>query len=384
MKYFFKKISTALMLFLGAACVFVPAHTRAADDDWVYYESETGVFKSQMPRESDSKIHSLMVGDYKAVNIEKITSQLKPGIYNNIPGTYVVQFDQTFGPALNKEAIAKLIYNEAKVFENFYKPYGGVVLRQNFEGSLGQSGGELLISYNDPEKEKQFVDVKIIVSSSTRLSQIAIGSEESIESLRTKQFFDRFAFFDGLSAPKKKLRDVWKPLLSPLGLFTIYTPPENVAPFFPDPPAVKNTDKAEIISHAFVDPLRGESLFYNVYGYKTDIPLTDGIAKNFVIKNHIEKMRGDAKDVIFTRIEAPGASRIFDVVVPIPATKERPFLKTARLRLTYSGTSLVVQEILSSKALALSKFADSLMLLVDVHPQKNAPTTPQAPAVKTP
>ena len=382
-----KKFSVLAMLVFLTTAGF--QNTARADEGWIYYESPTGVFRSHMREEHTSQISSLMIGDKSVVNSENIASKPQlSAITGNAP-SYIVKFDQTIGPALSHTQISNIVLNEFKLYEDFYTNYKGVVNERDTSGTIGHYGGMLKISFEDPRKGPQSTWIRILVSNSTKLTQIAVGPPESMASSRTKKFFDDFQFFDGITLSKQKIRDTWKPLHSPLAIFTTYSPPEVTAPFFPSLPSVNNSEKAEVIAHVFYDPLLKESINFNVYGYVFP-GVNEVTAKQFAVLNHINKLRPLSRKVLFEPVKDGNSPTLSEVTFEIAGATEGAKPRTVTLRIDYKDSRLLVMEAIGSESLVKSPFANTLFDLVTFSeapppsPTALKPEPDAAPAATTP
>jgi hypothetical protein len=369
-----QKFSILCAVALLGAAVFSLSQAMAADDEWVFYESPSGTFKTHMLSEHTDRLNTFIIGDKAAVNSQEIASKPDKNIIDGSLQSYIVKFDQTIGPALNDTTISDIVRKEFKLYEDFYKNYKGIVNERTMDGTLGHFGGFLRISFEDPQKGPQTARIRILVSGSTKLTQIAVGPLDSLSSLRTRKYFNDFQFADGISVPKMKIRETWKSLQSPLGIFTIYTPPNVAAPYFPNPPGVKNSDKAEVISHVFKDPLREETLGYNVYGYIIETGINDMVAKSFVLKNHINKLKPLTNKIKFLPVKNGRSPTLTEVTFQIAGISPNASPRQVVIQFDFKNSKLIVQELIGSEALTGSPFAKTLLNLVDFSSPENAPT----------
>jgi hypothetical protein len=379
--------SALLLTLLVLACTFLPSLRLVADEAWVQYQSESGVFSTRVPAEHQAKVSSMAVANKRAICSEEITAVLDQRPYRNILKSYIVKVDQTLGPGLTSSAIDTLIQRELDLYDDFYTAQGGKIKTKEPQTILGFPGGVLQMTYVDPKLGEQHVRMRVLFSGSTRLEQIVTGPEETLNSYKTRDFFKSLTFSDGLSITKHLLDTTWPPKDSALGLFTINVPPVT-DPFFPQAPIEKHSKNVESMTFVFKDPVRNESLYYNVYGYRFSRDLILQNAETVLKKNHVLKYKVDPEKIRFKITKDENKRQIIQTAFNITPPPDFPFLQTVNLRGVVVGQSMLVQEVVSSQDLALSPFAETLIQVVKFHPEAYHEPAPEqkpvAPPVETP
>lgn len=359
-----------LFLMTVAASLFF-AGKLAAEEFWVQYKSDSGIFSVRIPEEHETEFSTFFVADNRAINSEEIYSVVDQRPYRNIIKSYIVKADQTIGGGMNDQETALLLEREMDMLEDFYAAYGGKVISRKTDGFGKMAGGELLISYKDTTVGNQIVHAVIFFSKSIRMEQILVGPESTLNSLIAKEFFKSLNFTDGVGITTKLLTEAWDPVKSPLGIFTYFQPP-IAKPYFTEKPVVKHTKDTEKISMIFKDPVRNQSLYYNIYGYKLAQPLTQNIAEAMMIKGFILRHKANPKGVRINHGTNKLGKKVIDITYNIPSPKEFPFLQTTTVRATYDKDVMIVQEALSSQVLIFSPFAQNLLNTIEFHPENFA------------
>ncbi len=364
----------APVLFLAAfAMLFHGGYAMA--QLWVQYDADSGIFSSKAPEEYETKVGEFLVDDNRSISSEEMSALIDQRPFKNVIKGYIVRADQTIGGGMNTKQIDLLLQRELDLYEDFYLAHGGTIRSRHSDGVLSYPGGELVIAYDDPEFGTQIVKVRVLFSTSTRLEQILIAPLESINSMMNRDFFDSLTFADGLKVTEQTLKMVWDQKESPLGIFTVNMPPIT-DPYFPFPPKIQNSKDAEIISMLFRDPVRNESMYYNIYGYKFDRFINEVDIQNVMMKNHVLKYKADPNHIrIKITDQRPNPNvptrfkrKTIDALFNIPAVPDFPFLQSVKLQATSEGKFLIVQEIVSSQPLVLSPFTDTLFKNLTFHP----------------
>jgi hypothetical protein len=350
--------------------VFAGAPALAFNDGWEEYVSSTGIYEAQVPEEHKVSQSFLLVGKNRAIVREENQSIFDYRHLNNTQKTYIIKVDQSLGPSLNEREREALLDAEMAAYESHYRSLGGVVLNRETKPSTERHTGFLTIQYDDPTFGEQFLQAKIIFSDITKLEQIAIANEKVIESVRTEEFFNRLELEGGQTGVDEDIATHWQETRSPLGIFTTYIP-YDTKPFHTKKPIIDSTSHSEVIRTVYEDPVRGQSLFYNIYSYRVGGTLDFDTAEKVLLSRHISKQRKRYADVRFGK----------DIVDDVPTINTRyninaprgyPYVDTVQLRAVFAGGVITVQEIIGPGILVNSDFANYLMTTMIFHPAESS------------
>ncbi len=372
-----RKIAALLFLALMA----IPAAgLLAADDIWTDFVSKTGRYSARMPAERSTKTTLFVIGNTKALNSEETASVLDQRPYKNAMKTYIVKFDQTFGPNLRDVDVEQLLHHKFQSYIDYYEGLGGKVLARNADGFGTFWGGELYLSYNESGLGQQFFKARIFYNETTQLEQIIIGPEDSMNTFKTRDFIDSLQINDGIPLIEGGFREHWVPMTSPSGLFRVLHPPEPQPPYYNQKPVVKKSAAAELVGFTYSDPIRNESVFYNIYGYTFETPLNYQSAEEVLNKRHIQKHRKNTYGIKLTRgIDHKTQHQYVESSYGVDSNRF-PFIQIAKLKGTFVGNTMVVQEILTSNALFKVSFVKDLMNLVEFPVAPEADKAAEEPA----
>lgn len=378
-----EKITRVLFAAAVAAALASPAFAQGVW--WDKYVSPTNLYRALLPNENKSRISYLATRDFAQLSSEEITAVIDQRPYKNAQKTFIIKVDQTLGPGMSEKEMNYLLDKATASYEDYYTAaMNGTVLdkqslsKGTFSTTTVILGRDLYMSYQDPEWGKQTIKVSILLSPSTKFEQIAIGPEGTVTSPQGKMFFENFIFESGMTVTQNKMKDVWSAKESPLHIFTYYEP-EIAPPYLPEKPSVKSGKSFETVSFAFKDPVRDQTLLYNIYAYKTGGARTAPEIKRFLMDKFVLKRRSKGNSIPFKDSPPKATPPTISASYRINGTVEFPYFNTSLLKATYGKDFFVVQEILGSKKLAESDFAKNLLDLLVFHPEKYAPSQSAAP-----
>lgn len=265
------KIRNALLASLSFALTALPVALAFASDAWIDFKSASGIYEARLPEDYKITSSKFLIDDKLAVGSEEASALVDQRPYKNAMKSYIVKYEQTFGPALTEKDVGVLLNQEVENYINYYKKFDGVIRDQNLNGYRGHWGGELYMSYKDPTFGVQSIRARIVFSDNTKLQQIVVGPDELMASYQTRDFFDSLRFEPGVSVVKDTFVDTWKPVESPMGIFSVLLPAEKQPPYYALDPVMKVAGNNEIVSLSFRDPVRGENVFFNIYSYNYDV-----------------------------------------------------------------------------------------------------------------
>jgi hypothetical protein len=380
-------IKRSLLGLFTLSFAVLPASFAGAED-WMTFTSPSGVYQVRMPEGLKSSSTQFLVDDDRAVHSEETSVLIDQRPYQNTMKSYIVKFDQTFGPALTGDNVSQLLHEEFQSYINYYSQFEGVVKHQDTEGYNGHWGGDIMISYKDKEFGQQTIRARILYGDDTRLQQIIIGSDDLMNSFATRDFMDTLIFDPGVSIVKGRVNEKWLTMESPTGMFTLLYPGEKAPPYFTTPPKASWDDKNEIVAAVFHDPVRNENVYFNVYGYKFNTDLDFPAIQEILTKRHINKYRSATKGIRFAKgIGDPKEEGMLkypfmETTYPIKPPKNLPYISNVRLRSYHLGKNMIVMETMTSNALFTSSLVSNLMSFVNFQPDKMhdavQPATPTA------
>ncbi|MGB4107146.1 MAG: hypothetical protein WBK55_05050 [Alphaproteobacteria bacterium] len=379
-----------LLGLLAISLLAIPAVAMAKD--WLIFQSPSGVYEARFPEGFKSSSARFLINDNRAVHAEETTAIVDQRPYKNTLKSYIIKFDQTFGPELNANNVSQLLSEEFRNYIDFYEPMGGVLVNQNMEGYNGHWGGEIQISYKDPEYGEQSLRARILYGNDTRLQQIVIGTKDLMDSYATRDFMQSLIFDPGVSIVKGLVREQWLTMESPTGMFTMLYPGEKAPPYFTAPPISNWDKKTEVVVAVYHDPVRNENVYFKVYGYQFDNDLDFAAVQEILTKRHINKYRQATKGIRFNKGISSGNEKkgmlkfpFMETTFPINPPKDHPYISTVRLRSFFSGKNLMVMETMTSDPLFASTLVDNLMGFVNFQPDKiHEATKPSTPVANVP
>lgn len=367
------------LAFLAAALAVgagLSAYPVLADEFWENYQSVSGVFSSKIPQGHTETFSQIFVKESQLATSEEVSAVMDQRPYKNVLKSYVIKLDQTIGPALGKDEIADLVKREFQLYEDFYLSQGGKIVQKDDSGMHGVAGGEIHLAYPDKVFGDQHVKMRIMFTPSSRYEQIVTGPEAAVASVRTRDFFDS-RLYDGISVVEEKVIDEWQQTTSPLSIFSVMSP-AVIKPFFPNPPVVQSSDRSEIISMVFQDPVRNQGIYFTTYSYVFQTTLTMPLVKKFILNNFAQKNGASLKSVKFKNYDDDRQRHVLETSYVIPPPPNFLTTDTVRIRAIYDDSFLMVQQIMSSRKLANSEFSRMILGLAKFHPELYRPGgTPQ-------
>jgi len=358
------KSLSILVLFFTLCAV---ATYALAQSGWIVYKSETGIFDVRIPDEFETKVNPFRIDESRILQNAEIASVIDQRPFRNSIKSYIVKIDQTLGPSFTDADIHELIDDEIKTYSRHYSKLGGIIKKKKKGMFRNVPGVEIYITFEDPDLGTQGMRTRTIFLGVTRLRQTITGPDHIMYSYKSKDFFDSLIMYPGIATSKGAFGKDWEFHTSPLGIFTVALPPVN-EPYVPKEPIIKSSKKSEVIKHIIHDPVLDYNIFYNVYGYKFDRNLTYADVRQVLVKRHISKYGVDPSTLKFDRIIVDKIPTMQTDMTVYPPRKV-PYLNYVRLKVFFKNNYMMVQEVMSSKALAKSGFTDNIMKLAAFHPE---------------
>lgn len=369
----YRRISRALRIVLCLAMgVLYSSALKAGileeNYSWTEYMSPTGIFEVTIPDLYRTDIDQIRNNAFTVISAEELFASIdqrpyKPGIKN-----YIVRFDQTFGPSLTKEEKGRFLERDIESYVSLYAPRGGV-LQSRFPRRLHEyNGAEITMTYNDPETGLQGLRAAIFYTDNSRIEQILTGPADLLTAVRSEQFFQSLDIENGITQQKGSYEDLWLYHTSPLKIFTVLLPPDD-NPYVARAPRIQSAGDEEKISFIFNDPVRRQKVFYNIYGHRTEEPLTYQTAEDFLLHRHVAKYLKVPKGVIVERGQSGKVPRL-ETYFNVSPHKKFPFIEAVKLRAFFFKNYIMVQEIVASELLMDTEFINNAIKQIEFHPDK--------------
>ncbi len=350
--------------FIFALLMFVFGFAQAshAEAEWKVFTSKSDMFRVLLPGEPSETVTPFRIGiDQMLMDVHVVA---------HLEGTstvYRVDVSQTFGSHFSNEVKNTLIKREFEKIEKLFKDQGGILHSTTMIEIDGEYAGEIYLSYMDKQlNAKQAVRAIVTATKDSLFVQSVTGSEEAMFTLKTKDFLSSLKFRK-IKKERSEDEQEWSSLESTFKLFELQVPPV-VLPYVSSAASVQGTDRTEIVSQVFNDPVWDESVYYKVYGYRFETKLTTANVQQVMIKNHIRKHGRDPNELQFGQSFAGGIPSL-ELTYQINPPKGYPYLNTVRLRALYLDNTAVIQEMIGPRYLVDSEFMRNTYELIDFSPK---------------
>jgi hypothetical protein len=354
-------------LILNIACAVIGVSGMAvAQEDWVAYKNEDQLFEVRVPAGYENTQSKILIGNNTSAFSDSISATVKSDKKNSPDKVYAVDFFQTLGAGLTEEEVEATL--EALVIQhlNKYVKFGGsIVERSTYSNSTGLRVGDLYITYDDPEHGPSHTRTRIYLSSVSKAQQTVTGSESTMFSYRSQDFFNSMSIYDGYAHDQGTIKDTWTPHTSPFNVFTAYFP-ETRGSYTPNPPTIQNGERSEVIGFKFFDPFLEKTLTYNVYSHQFNIDLHEGYIAQILQKFHLQKNKIIFRNSSFKQT----ANNVLEAFFPVKPTEKNNYATFGRLIAQYKGKHLLVHEIYGTETLVISNFIGNAVDAVEFHPER--------------
>ena len=391
-----KKKSLRLPVLTALLLTFTGGGVMALTN-WTEFNSELNLFGVKTLSDHKSKITSLHTDFEEKIYAEELTATADQRPYKPVVKNFIVKYEETIGEPFSDSEALRLINKELDFYADHYSALGGVQKdRQIIKGDTwSPTRGMIYIAYNDKELGLQGIKAVVTFVGRAKAQQIMTGPDTTITGLEAKDFFDSLQVRGSSEYGRQPIESTWISHTSPLRMFTTLLPPIS-PPYMLRQPRTETTDNAELMNVTIADPARGQNLFYNVYGYRMDNPLLVADAEAHLSKRHLARYINPSS-LKFVKTINKDKSITLSVATAIKPPKGYPYVNYVRYKLYFLGNYVIVQEIMGSQSLAISRLADNLMNNIKFHPldahalhvQKKkegggaAPITSNAPPKKT-
>ncbi len=343
--------------------------------DWELHRSVTNTFDVKFPQKYKYNIFPFMFNEETVAFSGQILSSLD-GTPANKDKSILIKSVQTFGEPLTQRQVKRILKREADKYESSASAIGGKVSSNEDFDEKGVFGKNIYITYTD-KGEKYGIRIRLYITNYTKIEQVLTGPAKTMYSYRAEDFFNSLVPAKGITKYEgdKPLGTGWVKYPSKNNVFTVTLPPKNsdYTPFLPEFPASKTKDA---VKFEIVDPVIEESVYYNVYSYKTGKPLNYGDVKSILFSNHVSRFVGNASiDNLETENSKDGDVNVMRTRLVITPIKRYPHVNVIVLEARYSKDTAIIKEYLSNATHSLSDLHNTLFSLTEFHPSKYSPSS---------
>lgn len=338
-------------------------------EDWQEYYSKSGIFSVRIPIGAKEDVTEFGLTQNLIAQKGQLIATFDQRPYKDVVKNYIVKYEQTFGQPLADNDIGHLISKELAMYEDYYGKLQGILKdRQDLIFQGGIPGGEIYITYQDPELGEQSIRARIFFIRSGKVTQIVSGPEELMHAFHTRKFFESLTMEEGFKKQNKNSdKDGrWKYYDSPLGIFTAYLP-DVIDPYVKKPAKFDNSDTVERLSFEIYDPVWGDTLFYNIYGYVIPENFDYYLLETLMTQKHVLRHRYSAKSIKMHHMTNQTIP-VVQTEYAIKPSKENPNNNWVKLRGQFVGPYAIVHELIGTPQHVRSPFADYMMSAVKFIP----------------
>ncbi|MFN3700144.1 MAG: hypothetical protein ACK4VI_01320 [Alphaproteobacteria bacterium] len=322
---------------------FLSEMRSAQAQGWTQYRDEDGIFQVLIPENYRISKRMLRHNESEMLISTELSAVVDQRPYKDVTMQFIIKYDQTFTTGIPRQDVPSLLENELEKYIAFYSEFGGI-LRNREIGSFGggYSGGELFITYMDKEHGLQSIRVRIMYTDSTKVEQIVIGPEDTMNSQRVREYFNSLSIRSGRTSFPGDFEEEWSTFTSPFDLFAQRFPRSTI-PYMPAEPKVAFNERTERVATQFVDPVYGYTLFYNTYGYRFNTLMTKENVQQILLDRHLRRFRVDIGRIQFAH-GSQGQYPVMTVVINVAAPSRYPYMNAVKLLAHYYGNFVAVQE----------------------------------------
>jgi hypothetical protein len=341
----------------------------ATEDGWTMFKSETGLFESVFPEENfKNDMASLRMNKSVLVFYGSTTSVIDQRPYKEEIKTHTISLRQTLGTPFTDEERGTLIRQALNEFTTHYKAMKGKVIEiKDDVWQSGFPGGEIYMSYEDPEFGPQYVRARIFVTDVTKIMQVLNAPSSAMNTYKTRDYFNSLILHEGYAYEDGKMMDSWKNIDSPLGIFSLNLPPKAF-PYVPEDAKIESGSTAERIFIRFFDPIWNQNIIYNVHGYILDRDLSYDNVIELLQQRHVLKHRFKGDKVAFRRL-MNGKIPVVEASYKMTPPEGYEYVTNVRLRAQFYKNYVMVNEVMASDRLLDSPIINVLLLQGTFHPQ---------------
>ncbi|NCT40991.1 MAG: hypothetical protein GW778_04945 [Alphaproteobacteria bacterium] len=323
-----------------------------------------------MPGNPDERSSSFRIGNGLVARTSEVLSFIDQRPYKDIVKTYTIKFDQTIGPAISTKSMVEIAERELKLYESLYADQNAKTIERKIIEETKQVIANLQMVYDDVDEGMQAVQVKIIITFTSKFHQVFTGPEKDLDSQLVIDYFKSSNVKSGHIAEKGTMNEDWRRIESPLSLFAVKIPQISAPYFMQEPTVFKEKDnKMEKIGMVFTDPIWSQKLFYNITGYQLESEMSFDLAEKALLEKHF-KRHGRSMVGMKLRKDFIGETPYIEANYAIKPPEGYPYVNFARVRGMFLGNYMIVQEVVGPRHLVDSNFTNSFFDLVEFTPKQ--------------
>lgn len=363
-KFAFKIRITAFV----ALCFLVGVPVAFAAANFSLYHSPSGTFELQFPEDRTVKSTSLRLSPTTVAHSETLISKNDNELIKNAGSTYLFKMNHTIGPGFTPKQVDHLLKQAVENLTYFYQKKDAVILDQR-DGNAGQiKTKEVDLMYNHPDSGPMALKAVIGIGHTLTFTQVMTGTESATQSFLGSTFFNSLKGNDGLTLTEGDIREEWDQHTSNLNMYTVLLPPV-APPFVTEPPSIETIDGQERLTFKVFDPVRKENLRYRVYTYVFDEPLSYETAEDSIWSKHVVRYLSVPEGVSIKRRPSRSYSTLY-TQFNIPKSKAWPYPGAVKIQAQFAQNYMIVQEMVSSRAIINADFAKNLFRYIEFQPEQ--------------
>jgi hypothetical protein len=342
------------------------APSTSPAQEWHDYKSTSTLFELRIPDNVQEEKQEFRIGPKRLAQIGQAFSTVDQRPFKDAVKNYIIKYVQTLGLEIKNDDVPDFITYELDQYVNHYAKLGGVLeTRNDLIFQHRTPGGEIQISFNDPQLGPQTIRARVFFTDTGKIQQIVSGPAEVMDSISTRNYLESIILREGYRQDLKSFKEDWPKIISPLGIFTAYLP-KKMEPYVPQDIQISNSEDTERISTRFYDPIYKETLFYNVYGYQLGQELNDLHVENLLRKKHVLRHVFRDGAIQFDKLTSGGVA-ILQTEYEIDPPKKFPYVTQVKLRAEFANDRILVHEIMGSPELVSSNFIGYVTDSVEFH-----------------
>lgn len=370
MRHSKKHLKLPFLALTSALCLTFTANISSANDKELEpFFSETGIYRVKTLKDPEVERSEFRTEIDTTISAETMKAVMDQRPFRNNVQTFIIQLQQTIGEGLSIEERNHLIDKALNEYQAHYEKNGAEIITREKKYFEKLPGGELYLTYNDPESGLQAMRIRVLFSDVSKIQQIYTGGDESAFIMRTQEFFNSLGVNIGKTKSEGNIIDDWKEYTSPLRIYSALLP-EKVVPYVKEDPVVKHGETNDLIGVVLHDPVREADMTYSITGYKSNAPLDYTSAQYLVTSKHLTRHMRTPKGISFQKLKNSSDQFILESAFSLGSADIPEAVKTIKIRATFQGRYLMVQELVTSKALINSTIAANLMGHTLFHPDE--------------
>lgn len=361
-------LNLAFLALLCGLILGLPHLSAAQASEMVGYSSPSGAFSIMVPEGHKTKTYAMRITSGTVLASEVTKSVIAPLSSDQSERTYIIQLEQTIGPALETDDQNRLIDLELDKYVAHYKSNNATLRSREKKFYDRNPGGEIYMTYESQEHGTQALRARVSYSDRSKILQITTSPDASAFSMKSQEFFDSIQVKNGVPKKNGNVIDDWQEYRSPMNMFSVLMPPV-APPYVTQTPEITGNEKLETISQTIHDPVRNENIQYKITGYRTGRELSPESAQHLILKRHVSRYLNTPHALQFTLSKDMNDLTVLRATFSVRDKKALDGIKVVELRGSFDGEYMMVQELTASKALMQSRFVSHLLGHTLFHPE---------------